>query len=61
MWIWPAFDFTPKALAFERADPVMIAESTARNWTRRSLWRLPLDVVTSVATLVAFAEAARLA
>jgi hypothetical protein len=60
MRIWPAFDFIPKALAFERADPVMIAESTARNWTRRSLWRLPLDVVPCVATLAAFAEAARL-
>ena len=30
MRIWSAFDFIPKALAFERADPATIAESTAR-------------------------------
>lgn len=60
MRIWSAFDFIPRALAFERADPATIAESTARNWTRRSLWRLPLDVVPCVTTLAAFAEAARL-
>jgi hypothetical protein len=61
MRIWSAFDFIPKALAFERADPVTVAEDAARRWTRRSLWRLPLDVVTSMAMLAAFAGAARLA
>ena len=36
MRIWSAFDFIPKALAFERADPVTVAEAAARKWTRRS-------------------------
>lgn len=57
---WSAFDFIPKALAFERADPADIDEGSARNWTRRSLLRLPLDVVTAFAMLAAFAQAARL-
>jgi hypothetical protein len=61
MRIWSAFDFIPKALAFERADPVTVAEAAARNRTRRSVWRLPLDVVTCVAMLAAFAGAAQLA
>jgi hypothetical protein len=30
MRLWSAFDFIPKALAFERADPAAIAESAAR-------------------------------
>jgi hypothetical protein len=61
MRIWSALDFIPKALAFERADPVTVAEAAARKWTRRSVWRLPLDTVTCVAMLAAFAGAARLA
>mgnify|MGYP001030716072 CR=1 FL=1 len=61
MRIWSAFDFIPKALAFERADPRTITEEAARRWARRSLWRLPLDLVTCVAMLGAFATAARLA
>jgi hypothetical protein len=61
MRVWSAFDFIPKALAFERADPVRVAEDAARRWTRRSLWRLPLEVVTSMAMLAAFPSAARLA
>ena len=61
MRIWSAFDFIPKALAFERADPVTVAEAAVRKWTRRSVWRLPLDAVTCVAMLAAFAGAARLA
>jgi hypothetical protein len=60
MRIWSAFDFIPKALAFERADPGTIAEDAARRWTQRSLWRLPLDVLTCIAMLAAFAAAARL-
>jgi hypothetical protein len=52
MRIWSAFDFIPKALAFERADAV--SESAARAWTRRSLWRLPLDLITCGAMLAAF-------
>jgi hypothetical protein len=57
MRIWSAFDFIPKALAFERAEA--INESAARAWTRRSLWRLPLDLVTCGAMLAAFAAAPR--
>lgn len=60
MRIWSAVDFIPKALAFERADPATIAEDAARHWTRRSLWRLPLDVITGVAMFTAFTAAARL-
>jgi hypothetical protein len=53
MRIWSAFDFIPKALAFERADA--LDERAARAWARRSLLRLPLDLVTCVAMLAAFA------
>jgi hypothetical protein len=55
MRFWSLVDFVPKALAFERADPVTITiiESTARRWTRRSLWRLPLDIVTCASMLAA--------
>ena len=59
MRIWSAFDFIPKALAFERTDPASLTEEAARRWVRRSLWRLPLDVVTCAAMLAAFAAAAR--
>jgi hypothetical protein len=57
MRIWSAFDFIPKALAFERAEAS--SESAARAWTRRSLWRLPLDLLTCGAMLAAFAAVAR--
>lgn len=60
MRVWSAFDFIPKALAFERADPASISEGAARAWTRRSRLRLPLDLVTCGAMLTAFAAAARL-
>ena len=33
MRVWSLVDFVPKALAFERADPATITESTARRWT----------------------------
>lgn len=59
MRIWSAFDFIPKALAFERADPMAIDEREARQWTHRSLLRLPLDVVTCTAMLAAFAILAK--
>jgi hypothetical protein len=55
MRIWSAFDFIPKALAFERADPQTVSEAQARRWTRRSLWRLPIDIVTCASMLFAFA------
>jgi len=60
MRLWSAFDFIPKALAFERADPATIAEGAARRWSRRSLGRLPLDVLTCGAMLTALVAAARL-
>ncbi len=60
MRLWSAFDFIPKAIAFEKADPGPATESAARRWTRRSLLRLPLDVITCVALLVATVAAARM-
>src|SRR5215813_13705585 len=45
MRIWSAFDFIPRALAFERADPATISEVAARRWSRRSLGRHPLDML----------------
>ena len=54
MRIWSAFDFIPKALAFERTEPSKITEAAARAWTRRSLGRLPLDLITCGAMLAAF-------
>jgi hypothetical protein len=59
MRIWSAFDFIPKALAFERADPGSITEAAARRWSRRSVGRLPLDLVTCGAMLTALIAAAR--
>ena len=32
MRLWSAFDFIPKALAFERADAAALSEADARNW-----------------------------
>src|SRR5499425_1589728 len=60
MRLWSAFDFIPKALAFERADPGAVTKTAARAWARRSLLRLPLDLVTCGAMLAAFATAVRL-
>ncbi|ATU91483.1 hypothetical protein B5P45_07090 [Phyllobacterium zundukense] len=59
MRIWSAFDFIPKALAFERIDTGFI-EKEARSWILRSRLRLPLDIVTALATLCAFVAAARM-
>lgn len=60
MRIWSAFDFIPRALAFERMDPAVIEENAARSWTRRSRARLPLDLVTCCAMLTALVSVARL-
>jgi len=60
MRLWSAFDFIPKALGFERTDATEISETAARRWTRRSRWRLPLDVVTCGAMLLALIAVARL-
>jgi hypothetical protein len=59
MRLWSAFDFIPKALAFERADPTTIDVSAARRWSRRSLARLPLDLVTCSAMIAALLAVAR--
>lgn len=59
MRLWSAFDFIPKALAFERADPTKVEESAARRWTRRSVGRLPLDLVTCGSMLTALLALAR--
>lgn len=56
MRLWSAFDFIPKALAFERADTVQ--EDAARAWTRRSRLRIALDLVTCGAMVMALIEAA---
>ena len=53
MRLWSAFDFIPKALAFERADPSTIDQAVARRWSRRSLGRLPLDLATCAAMMTA--------
>lgn len=60
MRAWSAVDFIPKALAFERADPATVSELDARRWSRRSLGRLPLDLVTCGAMLAGIVAAARL-
>jgi hypothetical protein len=57
MRMWSLLDFVPKALAFEKADPASVDEAAAVRWTRRSLLRLPLDVITCAATLAALAAA----
>jgi hypothetical protein len=57
MRVWSLVDFVPKALAFEKADPATVDEAAAVRWTRRSLLRLPLDIITSAAMLVALAAA----
>jgi hypothetical protein len=60
MRVWSAFDFIPKAIAFERAEPGLIDKSSALSWTRRSRMRLPLDLVTCSAMLTALIATARL-
>jgi len=59
MRVWSVLDFIPKALAFERAEPATITDHAAQAWIRRSLWRLPLDLVTCAAMLSALIAAAR--
>jgi hypothetical protein len=57
MRVWSLLDFVPKAVAFEKSDPAAVDEADAVSWTRRSLLRLPLDLVTCLATLAALAVA----
>ena len=53
MRVWSLVDFIPKAVAFEKADPATVDEAAAVRWTRRSLLRLPLDLITCAAMLAA--------
>lgn len=55
MRLWSAFDMIPKAIAFEKAE--MVDEAAARDWTKRSLMRFPLALLTSLAALAAFGAA----
>ena len=57
MRVWSLVDFVPKAIAFEKADPASVDEDAALAWTRRSLARMALDLVTCVAMLAALATA----
>ena len=57
MRIWSATDLGPKASAFEKVDPGEVDEAAATRWTRRSLLRLPLNLVTCAAMLAALAAA----
>ncbi|WP_089175104.1 hypothetical protein [Bosea sp. AS-1] len=59
MRIWSAFDFIPKALAFERAEAGEFSQEAALSWTRRSRLRMLLDLATLAALLVAFWTAVR--
>ena len=56
---WSAFDFIPKALAFERADRATIDERSARRWTRRSMGRLPIDLIVCAAAVCAVVACVR--
>jgi hypothetical protein len=53
MRVWSLVDVVPKAMAFEKADPATVDETAAVRWTRRSLLRLPLDLITCAAMLAA--------
>ncbi len=53
MRLWSAVDFIPKALRFERDDGAEVSAVGARQWARRSLLRLPLDMVTCDAMFAA--------
>lgn len=55
MRLWSLVDFVPKAVGFDKTDPAAIDREQAVRWTRRSLLRLPLDVVTCGAALTALA------
>jgi hypothetical protein len=51
MRVWSAFDFIPKALAFEKAATV--DQAAATRWSRRSRFRFPLDLWTCISLLAA--------
>ncbi|MCV7057199.1 hypothetical protein [Mycolicibacterium gilvum] len=57
MRLWALFDLVPKAADFERRNPADVDEAAALRWTRRSMARIPLMLVTSCAMLAALAVA----
>ncbi len=59
MRLWSGFDFIPKALEFERATAETFSAESARAWTKRSLWRLPLDLLTCTAMFAALISVVR--
>ncbi|PRC52900.1 hypothetical protein C6A85_56570, partial [Mycobacterium sp. ITM-2017-0098] len=42
MRLWTLVDLVPKAVEFERGDPVDVDEAAAVKWTRRNMLRVPL-------------------
>ena len=58
--VWSFVDFIPKAIAFERAEPGAITEASARKWTGRSVFRLPIELVSCGAMIVAVVRMARM-
>jgi hypothetical protein len=57
MRVWTLVEFVPKAVAFENADPADVDGAAAVRWTRRSLLRLPLDLIACAAMLTALVAA----
>lgn len=54
---WSLIDFVPKARRFERTDPSTVDQAAAIRWTRRSLFRLPLELAVCTAMLAGLASA----
>jgi hypothetical protein len=61
MWIWSALDFHPECRCLRARRSGDGRRSCRAQVDAPSVWRLPLDAVTCVAMLAAFAGAARLA
>lgn len=59
MRVWSILDFIPRALAFETSEPSLSLQKDALRWTRRSRLRLPLDLVTTGAMLLALVAVIR--
>jgi hypothetical protein len=61
MRIWSAFDFIPKALAFEKAEQTEAMVASAQSWVARSKFRFPLDVISCGSVMLALWAATRVA
>jgi hypothetical protein len=55
---WSLTYFVPKARRFEREEPDAVDQAAAIRWTRRSRFRLPLELVVCAAMLAGLALAA---